>query len=148
MTETDVRMMLTIQEVSRRTGFTEPTLRYYERVGLFGPVPRDESSGHRCYDPRLVGTIESLACLRTSGMSIEDMRRYLRLLPRGREAAAEQQALFAGHAARVAGEIARLEVRLRYLRAKADLWAARDRGDLDAELRAVDVVTDAAGELR
>ncbi|SQD97674.1 hypothetical protein FMEAI12_4260051 [Parafrankia sp. Ea1.12] len=31
-----MRMMMTIQEVSRRTGFTEPTLRYYERVGLFG----------------------------------------------------------------------------------------------------------------
>ena len=38
---------LTIQDVSRRSGLSEPTLRYYEQVGLIGPVERDESSGHR-----------------------------------------------------------------------------------------------------
>jgi hypothetical protein len=37
-----VRMTaLTIQETSRRTGLSEPTLRYYEEVGLIGPVDRD-----------------------------------------------------------------------------------------------------------
>ena len=40
---------LTIQDVSRRCGLSEPTLRYYEQVGLIGPVERDESSGHRRY---------------------------------------------------------------------------------------------------
>lgn len=38
---------MTIQEVSRRSGLSEPTLRYYEEVGLVGPVGRDERSGHR-----------------------------------------------------------------------------------------------------
>ena len=41
---------LTIQEVSRRSGLSEPTLRYYEEVGLVGPVGRDARSGHRRYD--------------------------------------------------------------------------------------------------
>jgi len=40
---------LTIQEVSRRSGLSEPTLRYYEEVGLVGPVDRDARSGHRRY---------------------------------------------------------------------------------------------------
>jgi DNA-binding transcriptional MerR regulator len=40
---------LPIQEVARRTGFSESTLRYYERIGLVGPVPRDQSSSHRRY---------------------------------------------------------------------------------------------------
>jgi hypothetical protein len=39
----------TIQDVSRRSGLSEPTLRYYEEVGLIGPVDRDASSGHRRY---------------------------------------------------------------------------------------------------
>jgi hypothetical protein len=30
----------TIQDVSRRSGLSEPTLRYYEEVGLIGPVGR------------------------------------------------------------------------------------------------------------
>jgi len=138
----------TIQEVARRTGFSEPTLRYYERIGLIGPVPRGESSGHRLYDAGLIATIESLACLRSSGVPIEDMRSYLERLPRGNEAAAEQHALFAAHADRVSEQIARLEVRRRYLRAKAGLWAARERGDAEAERRATDDVLAVAAEMR
>jgi DNA-binding transcriptional MerR regulator len=37
---------LTIQDVSRRSGLSEPTLRYYEQVGLISPVGRDPGSGH------------------------------------------------------------------------------------------------------
>jgi DNA-binding transcriptional MerR regulator len=36
---------LSIQDVSRRSGLSEPTLRYYEQVGLVGPIDRDENSG-------------------------------------------------------------------------------------------------------
>jgi DNA-binding transcriptional MerR regulator len=39
----------TIQDVSRRSGLSEPTLRYYEEVGLIGPIDRNASSGHRRY---------------------------------------------------------------------------------------------------
>ena len=45
---------LTIQQVARRTGLAESALRYYERIGLIDPVPRNESSGHRRYPPDLV----------------------------------------------------------------------------------------------
>lgn len=134
----------TIQDVSRRTGVSEPTLRYYEKIGLLGPVRRDERSGHRRYDTRTVETIESLACLRSAGMRVEDMRNYLRLLERGGDAAAEQRALFAGHAERLANEIAGLQLRLVYLQAKADMWDARDRHDTDAEFRATSEVIHAA----
>ncbi|WP_182875382.1 MerR family DNA-binding transcriptional regulator [Microbispora sp. H10670] len=45
----------TIQDVSRHSGLSEPTLRYYEEAGLVGPIGRDESSGHRRYqDARCV----------------------------------------------------------------------------------------------
>ena len=40
---------LTIQQVSRHTGLAESALRYYERIGMIGSVPRDHSSGHRRY---------------------------------------------------------------------------------------------------
>lgn len=134
----------TIQEVSRRTGVSEPTLRYYEKIGLLGSVRRDESSGHRRYDSRTVETIESLACLRSAGMRVEDMRNYLRLLERGNDAADEQRALFSRHAERLADEIAGLQLRLVYLRAKAEMWDARDRQDADAEFRATGEVIHAA----
>ncbi|WP_329237096.1 MerR family DNA-binding transcriptional regulator [Streptomyces canus] len=43
---------LTIQEMAYRSGFSEPTLRYYEKIGLLGTVARNESSGHRRYGPQ------------------------------------------------------------------------------------------------
>jgi DNA-binding transcriptional MerR regulator len=132
---------LTIQQMARRSGFSEPTLRYYEKIGLLGEVARDESSGHRRYDQATVDRVEALACLRSSGMTVAGMRRYLDLLAEGAAAAAEQRDLFAAQADKLAADIEQLQLRLTYLRHKADLWDARVRGDSDAERRAVDDVT-------
>lgn len=127
---------LTIQDVSRRSGLSEPTLRYYEEVGLIGPISRDASSGHRRYRDEDLDTLQALACLRAMGMGIEDMRTYQANRSRGRAAAAEQRDLLLRHAGRIEAEIATLHTHLDYLREKAALWDARDRGDADAEAQA------------
>jgi MerR family transcriptional regulator, copper efflux regulator len=127
---------LTIQDVSRRSGLSEPTLRYYEQVGLIGPVERDESSGHRRYRESDLDTLQALACLRAMGVGIEDMRTYQANRSRGHEAAGEQRDLLLRHAERIEAQIAMLHTHLDYLRAKAALWDARDRGDPGAEAEA------------
>ena len=38
-----------IKEIADRSGFTPPTLRYYEEIGLL-PAPARTSSGYRTYD--------------------------------------------------------------------------------------------------
>ncbi|MFF4755864.1 MerR family transcriptional regulator [Streptomyces sp. NPDC002514] len=137
----------TIQDMSRRSGLSEPTLRYYEEVGLVGPVDRDEHSGHRRYGPRDLDVIEALACLRAVGVGIEDMRTYLANRARGRAAAAEQRDLLLRHAERVEEEIAAQRARLGYLREKAALWDARERGDAAAEAGAMERLAGAIGRL-
>ncbi|MER6006533.1 MerR family transcriptional regulator [Nonomuraea angiospora] len=139
--------VLTIHEVSRRSGLSEPTLRYYEEVGLVGPIDRDENSGHRRYRDEDLHVIEALACLRAVGVSIEDMRAYLANRTRGRLAAAEQRDLLLRHAERIEAEILAQHARLAYLREKAALWDARDRGDTAAESEAMRRSIDAAGRL-
>jgi len=126
---------MTIQEVSRLSGLSEPTLRYYERIGLINAVDRDESSGHRRYGPAVVATIEALSCLRSAGMSVQDMRAYLQHLDTSD--AVQLRELFQRNADRLAEEIERRRVRLRYLQLKADIWDARERSDPAAERRAV-----------
>ena len=128
--------VLTIQDVARRSGLSEPTLRYYEEVGLIGPIERDPSSRHRRYGEDDVDTLLALACLRTMGVGIEDMRTYQTNRARGRAAAGEQRDLLTRHAERVVTEIHTLQTHLDYLRAKATLWDARDRGDAAAESQA------------
>jgi DNA-binding transcriptional MerR regulator len=137
---------LTIQQVARRTGLSESALRYYERIGLIAPVPRDDSSGHRRFPPDQVATVESLACLRGTGMSVQDMRSYVANMRDG-DAVAAQQRLFADHAQRLGDEIARLQVRRRYVAAKAALWQARCDGDDAEEQRLIPTIVELGNRL-
>ena len=127
---------LTIQDASRRSGLSEPTLRYYEEIGLIGPIARDASSGHRRYQDEDLDVLQALACMRALGVGIEDMRVYQANRGRGHEAAAEQRDLLLRHAQRIEAEIAAQHTRLDYLRAKAALWDARARADGAAEAAA------------
>jgi MerR family transcriptional regulator, copper efflux regulator len=137
----------TIQDASRRSGLSEPTLRYYEEVGLIGPVPRDASSGHRRYGDSDVNTLQMLACLRAMGMGIEDMRTYQANRELGNAAAGEQRDLLLRHAETIEAEITKLHTHLAYLREKAALWDARERGDADAEAAAWERVQQASDQL-
>ena len=127
---------LTIQDAARRSGLTEPTLRYYEEVGLIGPIARDPSSRHRRYREEEVDTLQVLACLRAMGVGIEEMRIYQANRELGQAKAGEQRDLLLAHAERVEAEIETLRIHLIYLRAKAALWDARDRADVDKEAEA------------
>ena len=53
---------LSIQDAALRSGLTGPTLRYYEEVGLVGPIARDPGSGHRRYRDEDLDTLQALAC--------------------------------------------------------------------------------------
>ncbi|HEV7760692.1 MAG TPA: MerR family transcriptional regulator [Acidimicrobiales bacterium] len=51
--------MLRIAEVAERSGFSPPTLRYYESIGLL-PAPERAGNGYRVYAD---GTLDRLACI-------------------------------------------------------------------------------------
>jgi MerR family transcriptional regulator, aldehyde-responsive regulator len=122
---------LTIAQAAARAGLPESTLRYWERIGLVRPVERDGSSGHRRYSAADVATLETLGNLRAVGLSLADMRAYRAGARRGDAAAGEQRALFEAHAARLADEVAALQLRRHYLELKVQYWTAREAGDLD-----------------
>ena len=127
---------VTIQDASQRSGLSEPTLRYYEDIGLIGPIARETSSRHRRYGEQDLDALQVLACLRAMGFSIEDMRTYQANRALGHAAAGEQRTLLLRHAQRVEAQIKTLGVHLDYLRAKALLWDARERRDPADEVKA------------
>ncbi|WP_212998075.1 MerR family transcriptional regulator [Winogradskya consettensis] len=138
--------VLTIRDVARRCGLSEPTLRYYEDIGLIGPIGRD-ASGHRQYDTADLDLIGALSCLRATGVSIGDMRTYKANLANREETAAEQRDLLLRHAERIEAEIVAQHARIGYLRAKAAVWDARDHADGVAEAEAWQAVKEAAQHL-
>lgn len=73
---------MTIAEVSKRSGLSADTLRYYERMGLITNVKRTES-GIRNYDDENLKRIEFIKCMRSAGIPIEMLIEYVRLFEEG-----------------------------------------------------------------
>ena len=84
-----------IATTADRLGVSAHTLRYYERIGLVR-VDRD-ASGHRHYDAASVRRLVFLTRMRTSGMPIRDLRRYIELVEAGRDTVPERLALLTEH---------------------------------------------------
>jgi len=119
----------TIQQAAALTGLSEHTLRYYERVGLLHPIRRNRSSGHRRYSAADLAVIETLACLRIVGMSIDDMRRYFRLVPQGASAAAQQQVMLEAHRRVLERRLQLMQRHLENLDLKIAYWQAVEVND-------------------
>jgi DNA-binding transcriptional MerR regulator len=107
----------------------ESTLRYYETIGLIGQIKRDTSSKHRVYSDDDVNVVIAVACLNATGLSIEDMRAYLKNRNLGAEAANEQVKLLKTQKQRLAHEAYFIKLRQRYVDTKIAYWKAVESGD-------------------
>jgi DNA-binding transcriptional MerR regulator len=120
-----------VQQAAALTGLSEHTLRYYERIGLIEPVQRQESSGHRRYNRADLVKLEAVACLRATGMPIDQMRRYFELRSEGgyNADAAELQVLLSNHLQELHRRVAELEAHIEYVGLKIDYWRAVEAHD-------------------
>jgi DNA-binding transcriptional MerR regulator len=64
---------LRISEVAAQTGFSAPTLRYYEAIGLLPAAPRTDG-GYRLYDDRTVDLLRFVARAKSLGLTLEETR--------------------------------------------------------------------------
>ncbi len=69
---------MTIKEASEKTGVSIDNLRYYERIGLLPPIPRN-AAGIRNYDERAIHWIEFVLKFKEAGASLEAIIEYVRL---------------------------------------------------------------------
>ena len=83
---------LTIAEVSKKYELSADTLRYYERIGLVPPVPRNKS-GIRDYDTESCQWVELMKCMRSAGVQIEALIEYVALFQQGDETIGARKAL-------------------------------------------------------
>lgn len=85
---------MTNREVAAKTNMSTDTLRYYERIGLLPPVPRN-AAGIRNYDEYFVNFINFIKKLKASGMSLEHIIDYIRLAEMGDATIQERKKLLA-----------------------------------------------------
>ena len=104
---------MTIAEVSRRYDISADTLRYYERIGLIPPVPRNKS-GIRDYDKASCQWIELMKCMRAAGVQIEALIEYVALFRQGDSTVDARKAIL-------------VEQRSQLIARMADMQASLDR---------------------
>ncbi len=88
--------MYSIQDVSGKTGLSTHTLRYYEKEGLLSPVSRTPG-GFRQYTDEDLEALELICCLKNTGMSLQEITRFVRLTRQGDETLRERVELLREH---------------------------------------------------
>ncbi|MFC6294926.1 MerR family transcriptional regulator [Lactiplantibacillus daoliensis] len=83
---------MNIKEASEQTGVSSAAIRYYEKESLIPPIDRTEV-GNRDIDARILQRIRFVTQMRSAGMSIESLRRYIQLFDAQEDNTKEQKAI-------------------------------------------------------
>lgn len=73
---------ISISELSRQSGVSSHTLRYYEKAGVLAPATR-ASNGHRRYLASDIAWLAFVLRLKVTGMALAEIKRYAELRSRG-----------------------------------------------------------------
>ncbi|WP_374773827.1 MerR family transcriptional regulator [Streptomyces sp. NBC_01310] len=124
MSQSLTQTRYTISEVEARTGLTQHTLRWYERIGLMPHVDRSHS-GQRRFTDKDLDWLAFVGKLRTTGMSVADMVRYAELVREGEHTVGERRELLERTRRDVRARITELTDALGVLDYKIDMYAMK-----------------------
>lgn len=65
-----------IGEISKKTGLSISTLRYYDKHGLLQNIDRS-NGGIRKFDDKDLESLRIILCLKTSGMKISEIKQFM-----------------------------------------------------------------------
>lgn len=124
-------MSYQIKEVSELLGISIYTLRYYERIGLLNNVKRDQY-GRREFSEDDILTLNTVECLKQTGMSLQNIKRYVQLVGEEIDTAPERLQLFERQQAKVEAQMQDLQEKLDLINGKAKYYqTAVEEGRLD-----------------
>lgn len=119
---------MTIAEVCRRCDVTADTLRYYEREGLIPPVGRTRG-GIRNYTETDVNWIMFIRCMRSAGLQVGALVRYVALFRKGdasltarKAILMQQRALLAKRLENLRDVLGRLDAKIANYEERCAVW--------------------------
>lgn len=116
--------MYTIHEVCERTGLTAHTLRYYEREKLLPGVGRSPG-GFRQYSEEDMEALSAICCLKNTGMSLQDIARFMELIREGDHTLRDRYELLKRHRETVIERMAQMQKHLDKVTCKVNCYARR-----------------------
>ncbi|UQZ32730.1 MerR family transcriptional regulator [Paenibacillus sp. PK3_47] len=100
-------MAYTVKDISTKTGITAHTLRFYEKKGVLPYAERTEN-GVRIYDESSIEWIETILALRSTGISLEELKEYVELFKEGDSTLLQRKELLNNHKVKVEEQLQQL----------------------------------------
>jgi len=110
-----------MKQACKELGMTYETLRFYCDEGLVPNVERDKNN-YRNFDERNLNWLKSLQCLKRCGMSIKDMKKYMRLCLQGASTIDERKAILAVQKEILLGQINEIQKSVAYIDEKQEYF--------------------------
>ena len=125
-------MTYTTAKAAEKIGISAHTLRFYDKEGLLPNVGRDEHGNRRFTDNDLQW-LSLLQCLKNTGMSLKDIKRFAECTTIGDDTIDERLALFESQTENVKCQIAELTRYLNLLEYKLAFYQkAKALGSVEA----------------
>lgn len=70
---------MNIKEAAKVVDLSHDTIRYYERIGIIMPIPRQEN-GLRNFTERTLNQLKFAKIMRKAGMGVESLREYVSMI--------------------------------------------------------------------
>ena len=126
--------MYSIQDVSKKTGLSAHTLRYYEKEGLITGVERSQG-GFRQYTDENLEQLGLICCLKNTGMSLQEIVRFVELTHQGEHTLKERVELLREHREAVIRRMSEMQQyldkvtwKLNFFSEKLKAYEARQKG--------------------
>lgn len=101
-------MIYTVGEMAKCLGVPSSTLRYYDKEGLLPFVERS-SNGIRVFHEKDYEWLQIISCLKKTGMSLKDIRKYISLAMEGDGTIDERLELFKNQRKALEAQMAELQ---------------------------------------
>ena len=125
-------MIYTTAKAAEKIGISAHALRFYDKEGLLPNVGRDEHGNRRFTDNDLQW-LSLLQCLKNTGMSLKDIKRFAKCTTIGDDTIDERLALFESQTENVKYQIAELKRYLKLLEYKLAFYQkAKALGSVEA----------------
>lgn len=105
---------ISIGELSRLTGVSRHTLRFYEAEGILKPAGR-AANGHRRYHPQDILWLEFILRLKVTGMPLDEIRQYAALRALGEKTLQHRLTMLELHRERLVARMNELSICARAL---------------------------------
>ncbi len=114
-------MAYSIQTIAKLMGINPSTLRYYDSMGLLPNIEKSKN-GTRIFKDKDIEWLITIECLKTSGMKINDICKYIELLQQGDSTIEERYNMFLSLRKDIKNKIADLNKALHKLDYKCEFY--------------------------